>query len=111
MNQRKSKKNIDKIIKKLKFTHLDSALAKELKDPQFWEVWEQPTGDPYLDTALMIIKARKERKLTQAQLARKAGTTQQVIARLESLNYRSYSLKTLEKLAKALGKKPQISFV
>lgn len=111
MNQIKSKKNLDKIIKKLKFTNLDTALAKELKDPQFREVWEQPTGDPYLDTALTIIKARKERNLTQAQLARKAGTTQQVIARLESLTYRSYSLKTLEKLAKALDKKPQISFV
>lgn len=111
MKRRKSKKNINNIIKKLKFTGLDTALAKELKDPQFREVWDKPTGDPYLDTALTIIKARKEKNLTQAQLAQKAGTTQQVIARLESLTYRSYSLKTLEKLAKALGKKPQISFV
>lgn len=111
MNRRKSKKNIDKIIKKLKFTNLDIALAKELKDPHFREVWDKPTGDPYLDTAFAIIKARKEKNLTQAQLAQKAGTTQQVIARLESLTYRSYSLKTLEKLAKALGKKPQISFI
>lgn len=111
MNQRKSKKNIDNIVKKLRFTSLDASLAKELKDPQFREVWEKPTGDPYLDTAFAIIKARKEKNLTQAQLAQKAGTTQQVIVRLESLTYRSYSLKTLEKLAKALGKKPQVSFV
>lgn len=111
MNQSKFKKNIDQTIKRLKFNTLDSALAKELKDPQFREVWNKPTGDPYLDTAFAIIKMRKEKNLTQAQLAQKAGTTQQVIARLESLTYRSYSLKTLEKLAKALGKKPQISFV
>jgi len=111
MNQRKSKENTDKIIKRLKFTTLATAVAKELKDPHFREIWDKPTGDPYLDTALTIIKARKDRNLTQAQLAQKAGTTQQVIARLESLTYRSYSLKTLEKLAKALGKKPQISFV
>lgn len=111
MKRRKSKKNIDYIVKKLKFTSLDAALAKELKDPQFREVWDKPTGDPYLDTALAIIKARKEKNLTQAQLAQKAGTTQQAIARLESLTYRSYSLKTLEKLAKALGKKPKIGFI
>ena len=111
MNRRKSKKNIDRVIKKLKFTTLDSALTQELKSKQFREIWRKPTGDPYLDTALTIMKMRKEKKLTQTQLAQKAGTTQQVIARLESLTYRSYSLKTLEKLAKALGKKPQISFV
>ena len=111
MNQRRSKKNIDKIIKRLNFTTLNAALAKELKDAQFREVWEKPTGDPYLDTAFAIIKARKEKNLTQAQLAQKAGKTQQVIARLESLAYKGYSLKTLAKLAKALGKKPQISFV
>ncbi|OGZ60926.1 MAG: hypothetical protein A2919_00040 [Candidatus Spechtbacteria bacterium RIFCSPLOWO2_01_FULL_43_12] len=98
-------------MKKFKFTTLSSALAQELKSKQFRKVWEEPTGDPYLDTALTIIKMRKKKKLTQSQLAQKAGTTQQVIARLESLTYRSYSLKTLEKLAKALGKKPQITFV
>lgn len=110
MNRRKSNKYINKIIKS-KFTNLDAALAKELKDPNFRKIWEKPTGDPYLDTAFAIIKARKEKNLTQSQLAQKAGTTQQVIARLESLTYRSYSLKTLDRLAKALGKKPQISFV
>ena len=111
MNRRKSKKNIDIIIKKLKFTTLNSALAQELKSKQFRKVWKEPTGDPYLDTALTIIKMRKEKNLTQAQLAQKAGTTQQVVARLESLTYRSYSLKTLEKLAEALGKNPQIRFI
>jgi len=111
MDRRKSRKNIDQIIKRLKFTNLDTALANELKDPNFQKIWGKPTGDPYLDTAFAIIQARKEKNLTQAQLAQRAGTTQQVIARLESLTYRSYSLKTLEKLAKALGKKPQIRFV
>lgn len=96
---------------KSKFTNLDAALARELKDPNFRKIWEKPTGDPYLDTAFAIIKMRKEKNLTQAQLAQKAGTTQQVIARLESPTYRSYSLKTLEKLAKVFGKKPQIRFI
>lgn len=94
-----------------KFTTLKKALKEELKDPEFRKAWEEPTGDPYLDTALEIIKARKEKKLTQKELAKKAGTTQQVIARLESANYRGHSLKTLEKIAKALNKKPQVRFV
>lgn len=56
-----------------------------------------------LRLAYRIVELREKRGLTQAQLARKVGTTQAGISRLENPNYRNYSLSTLEKVANALG--------
>lgn len=56
-----------------------------------------------LRLAHRIAELRESRGLTQADLARKVGTTQAGISRLENPNYRNYSLKTLEKVAVALG--------
>ncbi len=56
-----------------------------------------------------ILKSRIEKGLTQAQLAKKMGTKQSAISRLESGTYNP-SLAFLEKLAKALGVKLKISF-
>lgn len=53
--------------------------------------------------AYRISELREKRGLTQSELARKVGTTQAGISRLENPNYRNYSLKTLEKVANALG--------
>jgi transcriptional regulator with XRE-family HTH domain len=52
--------------------------------------------------AAAVIEARKHAGLTQQQLARKMGTTQPVIARLEGGNAQP-SLRTLERLADATG--------
>jgi|SRR5512145_2561598 DNA-binding XRE family transcriptional regulator len=56
-----------------------------------------------LRLAQRIAELREKHRLTQADLARKVGTTQAGISRLENPNYRNYSLKTLEKIAIALG--------
>lgn len=48
-----------------------------------------------------ITQIRKKRNLTQLDLAKKAGTTQSVIARIESGN-QNISMKTLQKLIFAL---------
>ncbi len=50
-----------------------------------------------------IAELREKCGLTQAELTRRVGTTQAGISRLENPNYHSYSLKTLEKVAAALG--------
>lgn len=85
-------------------------LSESLKDPEFKKAWEEPTGDVYLDTALEIIMARREKKMSQKALAKKVGTSQQAIARLESPSYKGRNLGTLEKVAKALNKKLEIRF-
>ena len=58
----------------------------------------------------MIIKKRLAKGMSQAALARKVGTKQSAIARLESGRYNP-SLKFLRKIAKALGAKLKISLV
>lgn len=60
--------------------------------------------------ALAIREARKKMGLTLAQLAKDIGTTQSVIARLEDADYRGHTLKMLEHIAEALGRRVEISF-
>jgi len=56
-----------------------------------------------------MIKARAEAGLTQAELAKKAGITQAQVSRLESGQWPTPA--TIEKLARALGKRAELRFV
>ena len=56
-----------------------------------------------------MIDARNRAGLTQKELARRMGTTQPVVARLESGRVRP-SMRTLERLARATGSRLLISF-
>lgn len=59
-----------------------------------------------------VLKARASAGLTQAELAARVGTTQSVIARLESrASKHSPSVATLQRYARALGYRLQIKFV
>lgn len=60
--------------------------------------------------ALAIRQARKKMGLTQARLAKEIGTTQSVIARLENADYRGHTLKMLEHIAEAMGRRVEIRF-
>lgn len=61
------------------------------------------------EIARAVIRARIERKMTQAQLAKKLGTRQSVISRLESMNT-TPSLTFLKRLAQALNITLQVQF-
>ncbi|MCL4524511.1 MAG: helix-turn-helix transcriptional regulator [Acidobacteria bacterium] len=56
-----------------------------------------------IDLALLVREMREDAELTQTELARKIGTTQSVIARLEDAEYRGQSLPMLERIAAACG--------
>jgi len=56
-----------------------------------------------IDLALVVREMREDASLTQAELARKVGTTQSVIARLEDAEYSGHSLTMLERIATACG--------
>jgi ribosome-binding protein aMBF1 (putative translation factor) len=56
-----------------------------------------------IDLALLVREMREDAALTQAVLARKVGTTQSVIARLEDAEYTGHSLPMLERIACACG--------
>ena len=64
---------------------------------------------PEYAVASAMIKARAEAGLTQAELAKKAGMTQAQVSRLESGQWPTPV--TIEKLARALGKRAELRFV
>jgi DNA-binding XRE family transcriptional regulator len=73
----------------------------EEKSPRFKRLYQKEFIRVTL--AHRIAELREKCGLTQADLAGRVGTTQAGISRLENPNYGNYSLKTLEKVAIALG--------
>ena len=56
-----------------------------------------------IDLALLVREMREDAGLTQTELAKKVGTTQSVIARLEDAEYSGHSLRMLERIATVCG--------
>lgn len=63
-----------------------------------------------LEIADKIRILRESHDLTQADLAETLGTTQSAIARLEDVEYRKYSLATLQRVAEAFNLWPSVVF-
>jgi ribosome-binding protein aMBF1 (putative translation factor) len=87
------------------------ALVEELtgKSQEMADLVEQEQAN--LDVAREIYELRIKAKLSQAELARKVGTTQSVISRLEDADYDGHSLAMLRRIASALEKRIEIRFV
>lgn len=95
---------------KRKKDDLDRLTEKLLKqDPSMAEELEK--ADQAWDIAFQIYDLRKKAGLTQTELAKLVGTRQANIARVESADYTGYTLKTLEKVTKALKAKLEIRIV
>ena len=75
---------------------------KWMKDPKFAEAYNNPSLE--VEISNMITEIRLKFGLTQEALARKIGTKQSSIARVENGNVLP-SLKFLQKIAKAVGTK------
>ena len=73
------------------------------------ELLEQERAN--LDIARKIYDLRTKARLSQAELAKKVGTTQSVISRLEDADYDGHSLAILRRIAAALEKRIEIRFV
>jgi ribosome-binding protein aMBF1 (putative translation factor) len=80
---------------------------KWMKEPKYRRAYKTLEGEFVLASAVMDVRGRAG--LTQQELARKMGTTQPVVARLESGRTRP-SMRTLERLAEATGSRLLISF-
>jgi len=89
---------------------LDFATWKRqmLKDPAFKAEYDKLQPESAVIRAM--IEARIKKNLTQTQLAKKLGTKQSVISRLES-GKANPSLKILQKLAHALDSHLEIHFI
>ena|SRR3990170_7969001 len=81
------------------YTHEE--LHKEwMKDPEYSRAYEEL--EPEFQIARALIDARVKKKMTQAEIAKKAGTKQPVISRLEGAQG-SPSLSLIKRIAKALN--------
>jgi transcriptional regulator with XRE-family HTH domain len=80
---------------------------KWMKEPKYRKAYDALEDEFALASAVMEVRNRAG--LTQEELAQKMGTTQPVVARLESGRSRP-SMRTLARLADATGSRLQISF-
>jgi transcriptional regulator with XRE-family HTH domain len=82
-------------------TNFDLYLEKQLQDTDFAKRFEK-AGEAW-DVALRLAALRKESGLSQKELAKRVGTSQQQISRLESPAYEGHSLSMLRRVVEALG--------
>ena len=87
---------------------LDELFNSEMSDPAFRKVWDDHFAD--FQMGKLMIEARIKNKLSQSSLAKKIGTTQAVISRIEN-NSVSPTFNMAARIARGLGKKLQVNFV
>ncbi len=79
---------------------LEDHIAENMKDPEFRKAWHDL--DPEFELLESFIKAREKAGITQAELAKKIGTKQPALSRLETGRFTKATLETLKKIADAL---------
>ena len=82
-------------------TNFDRYLDEQLSDPAFAARFKE-AGEAW-DVAMQIAALRKESGLSQRELAKRVGTSQQQISRLESPGYEGHSLSMLRRVAQVMG--------
>ena len=88
---------------------LKDYLKEQSKNNQFKKAFDDE--EVYASLAIQVARIREEEHMTQKELAHKLRTTQQTVSRLEDVRNRSYSLKTLINLARALDRRLKVEFV
>ena len=83
-------------------------LAKRLKNPKFRKYYNE--YGKQLEIAYQILQLRRQKKISQAELARKLGTTQSNIARMEA-GQQNFTTDTLQKIASIFSRELKIDFV
>ena len=89
-------------------TKLKDLKKRLMEDPEFREEYRRIDDEFKLIEAL--VQARTAAKLTQAEVARRLGTTQSAIARLEGGGV-SPSISTLRRYAQATGTRLTVGLV
>jgi ribosome-binding protein aMBF1 (putative translation factor) len=94
-------------MKKKTMIPVKEVAKRWMKDPSFRRAYDALEEE--FAVAEAFIAARAQAKLTQEQLAKRMGTTQAVVARLESGRSKP-STRTLERFAAATGHRVTIRF-
>ncbi|OIO08180.1 hypothetical protein AUJ27_01040 [Candidatus Falkowbacteria bacterium CG1_02_37_44] len=93
-------------MKNKKWISHEELKVKLMKDPEFIREYEKLETE--FQIARQIIDARIKKKMSQEELAKKIGTGQAVISRLEGMNGKP-SISLLERVARALKTKINIT--
>lgn len=94
-------------MKKVRLISAEVLHKKWMKDPGYRREYEKL--GPEFEIARQIIDARIKRKISQEELAKRMGTGQAVISRLENANAKP-SLSLIQRLADALNLKVELRF-
>lgn len=89
-------------------TKIKELKARWMADPGFRKGYEEADAEYSVIEAL--VRARNEANLSQAELARRLGTTQSAVARLEAGGV-SPSISTLRRYAAATGNRLRLQLV
>ncbi len=92
----------------MKKTNFDRYLKEQLKDPAFEDRFKR-AGEAW-DVAIQIAALREKAGLSQKDLAKLLGTSQQQVSRLESPSYEGHSLSMLRRVAEALHARVKVVF-
>jgi predicted transcriptional regulator len=82
--------------------------AEWMKDPAFRAEYDKLK--PEFELIRALLEARAKAGLTQAEVAKRMGTTQSVVARIES-GRAAPNLKTLDRYARAVGRRIAVKLV
>lgn len=93
--------------KQTEWVSFDDFFQEQMKDPEFKKEYDALEEEDRLIRA--VLDKRIEKNMTQKDLADKIGTKQSAISRLES-GGSNPSFKFLQKIAKALDSKLEITF-
>jgi transcriptional regulator with XRE-family HTH domain len=83
-------------------------LRNSFKDPEYADAYAHSALNSYIATQIKVI--REQRGWTQGELAEKAGMMQPRIAVMEDVDYSSWSINTLWRLARAFHLRLKVSF-
>ena len=89
-------------------TNYEKYFAEQMQNEEFRKEYE--ALEPEFAIIQAIIDARQETGLTQRELSERTGIAQSDISKLENGNANP-SIKTLKRIAMAMGKQLRISFV
>jgi len=84
-----------------KLPSVDLGLVEKLRDPGYRESFF--LAETSAGIARQLIRLRRRRKLSQAELAKIADTKQSAVSRAEQATYQNWSFTNLWKLTNALG--------
>lgn len=106
----KTSKRVKRLVAKQPRRHTSDALAVIDRitgnDPKLRSAIKEATANAKI--AEMLYAARQSAGISQSELAKRIGTKQPVIARLEDASYDGHSLTMLQRIAAALGKKLEV---